>query len=336
MRMHLHPWYPNGHFGDPALYLQDIAAPRAYLLDCGDLSHFTPRQLLKVQRIFISHCHIDHFFGFDQFLRIHMGSEKQIFLYGPPETTLRVGGKLQGYTWNLIRDQNIEFIVTDLNVHHATRTIVRFHARNGFSPGVTQVEPWNPHEPVIAENSYQVRCIELDHRTPSLAYSIEEKLALSVNVRRIDEMNLLKGPWIGKLKHLFLFGNLEREILRIERKDGSFLDMPAAALASDILLPRQRQKLAYATDGAASPENRAKLLSLARDAGWFFAETCFLDADRTLAEATKHFTARFIAELAHDAHVKTLVPTHFSKRYLNRPEAVLDEIRKYFEGEVIG
>lgn len=116
---------------------------------------------------------------------------------------------------------------------------------------------------------------------------------------------------------------------------GESRPIDGSELAEQILIRRQRHKIAYATDGAANAENREKLLRLVRGADVFYSETCFLERDRTQADATKHFTARFVAELARDAEVKKLVPFHFSKRYVEAPEQVWDEARDAFSGELV-
>jgi ribonuclease BN (tRNA processing enzyme) len=91
----------------------------------------------------------------------------------------------------------------------------------------------------------------------------------------------------------------------------------------------------YATDGAAHLKNRRKLLQFVQNADLWFSETCFLKADQALADATQHFTADFIGDLAHEAKVKVLAPFHFSKRYLSCPFKVLSEVTESFRGPVV-
>jgi len=54
------------------------------LFDLGDLHALAPRKILRITDIFISHCHMDHFMGFDWWLRICLGRERGVRLYGPP------------------------------------------------------------------------------------------------------------------------------------------------------------------------------------------------------------------------------------------------------------
>ncbi len=334
MRMLLRPEFPNGHFGDPALYIWEINEKDALLIDCGDLSRFTTRQLLKTKYIFLSHCHIDHFFGFDLFLRVHVGSEKNTFIYGPPQTSERVAGKLQGYTWNLVYDQTLEFTVIDLDSRQKTMTTTHFHARDGFRSSRQTVAEWNPLKPVLDAGIFHVHTVELDHRTPSLAYSVEEKETVSVNSEVMKELGLRPGPWVADLKHWYLFDRAKSKQMDVPTVSGTHLSFDCKILSKKILIPRQRHKIVYATDGAANDENRRKLLTLAEGADEFYSETCFLKEDQHLADETKHFTAQFMAEVATQAKVKKIIPFHFSKRYLARPKGPLEEVAAHFKGEI--
>lgn len=143
MRMLLRADFLNGVFGDPTLFVWETNGHNAILLDCGDLSRLATRQLLKVSHLFLSHCHMDHFFGFDQLLRAHMGADKTVTIVGPPETSRRVAGKLASYTWNLIADQTLEFVAIDLHPKEGFRRIIRFRARDAFAPSDSVVEHWN-------------------------------------------------------------------------------------------------------------------------------------------------------------------------------------------------
>jgi len=53
----------------------------------------------------------------------------------------------------------------------------------------------------------------------------------------------------------------------------------------------------------------------------------FLDEDREHAERKAHLTARAAGEIARAAAVKSVVPFHFSPRYLGRE----DELRRELE-----
>lgn len=335
MRMLLQPRLFNGFFGDSALYISEMNSKEALLIDCGDLSRLSNREILKISHIFISHCHIDHFFGFDLLLRTIVGSDKTVTIYGPPETSKRVGGKLQGYTWNLLEGHYLEFIVVDLYPEERKKIITSFHAKDAFHASSPREESWDPLSPVYNAETFTVHTTLLDHRTPSLAYCVEEKSTVQVDTAALEKNKLIPGAWINTLKDLYLFGGLEGKSLEVPLQGGLKKQIKAADLANEILIPRQRHKVAYATDGAPSKENRAKLIQLISSADLFFSETCFVQDDIALALETKHFTAEFIAKLASEAHVKQLAPFHFSKRYIENPDRVLGEVKTYFSGEVV-
>ncbi|MGZ6480181.1 MAG: MBL fold metallo-hydrolase, partial [Bdellovibrionales bacterium] len=305
MRMHLRWEFFSGQFGDPALYVWDINKRNAMLFDCGDLSHFSIRQLLKVSHIFLSHCHIDHFFGFDHFLRVHVGSEKTVTIMGPPHTSERVAGKLQGYTWNLIWDQNLEFIVVDLDTERNEKKICHFRAKDGFRPSLQTSEPWDKSAPIFDSGTYKVTTTTIDHRTPSMAYAVEEKISVGVNSAELRQRDMKTGPWLNELKSAFLAGDFDRQI-DADVTGGSKRTYSVSQLAQWLLLPRHRHKIAYVTDGGAHEQNFSALLELIRNSDVLFAETCFIEADRALADETKHFTARFIGRLAQESNVKRL------------------------------
>jgi len=117
MRPLLHPRLVNGRTGDPALYVDTLFAKHAILLDLGDITALSPRKIQRVGHVFVSHTHIDHFVGFDRLLRLLVGREKTINLYGPSGFIDRVGHKLRGYHWNLINRYRYDlvFVTTEID-----------------------------------------------------------------------------------------------------------------------------------------------------------------------------------------------------------------------------
>ena len=69
MRTLFHPFLPNGHGGDPAVWVDVQDEGHALLLDLGDLGRLSNRRLLRVASALVSHTHMDHFVGFDHLLR---------------------------------------------------------------------------------------------------------------------------------------------------------------------------------------------------------------------------------------------------------------------------
>jgi ribonuclease Z len=117
MRPILHPSLVNNRFGDPALYLETLFERRAILFDLGDISALPVRKIHRLEEIFISHAHIDHFIGFDYLLRVLIGRSKTIKLYGPQGLIDHVHHKLRAYRWNLVDRfaADLVFVATEVN-----------------------------------------------------------------------------------------------------------------------------------------------------------------------------------------------------------------------------
>ena len=52
------------------------------MFDIGELHTLSSRDLLKVTHLFVTHTHMDHFIGFDNLIRIFLGREKELHLFG--------------------------------------------------------------------------------------------------------------------------------------------------------------------------------------------------------------------------------------------------------------
>ncbi|MEJ2037783.1 MAG: MBL fold metallo-hydrolase, partial [Desulfosarcinaceae bacterium] len=100
----------------------------------------------------------------------------------------------------------------------------------------------------------------------------------------------------------------------------------AGELADRLIIIRPGKKMVYAADMADSPDNREKIIDLARSAHTLFCETAFTAADQGKAAATQHLTTLAAVEIARQAGVERLVPFHFSKRYEDDPGSVYREI----------
>ena len=102
MRPLLHASLINGRSGDPVLWIETLFERRAILFDLGDIAALPPRKIHRLEHVFVSHTHIDHFIGFDQMLRVLVGRDKTINLYGPAGIVTQVERKLTAYCWNLV------------------------------------------------------------------------------------------------------------------------------------------------------------------------------------------------------------------------------------------
>ena len=125
MRPLLHATLVNGRTGDPALYIETMFERRAVLFDLGDIGALSPRDIQRLGQVFVSHTHIDHFVGFDRLLRVLVGRDQAVHLYGPEGFIERVRHKLASYSWNRVDrfQADLVFDVTEIGPLPATRTI---------------------------------------------------------------------------------------------------------------------------------------------------------------------------------------------------------------------
>jgi ribonuclease Z len=174
MRPLLHPTLVNGRSGDPALYIETLFDKRALLFDLGDIAALPARKILRLEQVFVSHAHIDHFVGFDRLLRLHVGREKQISLYGPAGFIAQVGHKLHGYAWNLAESYacDLALVVTEIDAALATRT-VRFRLKRTFA--AEEVGRGRLADDVVhSESTFRVSTAVLDHGIAVLGFALEE------------------------------------------------------------------------------------------------------------------------------------------------------------------
>jgi len=332
MRPLLHPSLINGRFGDPALYVETLFANRAILFDLGDIALLPPRKVLRLERIFVSHAHIDHFIGFDRLLRLLVGREKTISLYGPADFIAHVGHKLSAYRWNLVDryECDLVFRVTEIDASLATRT-ARFRLKRGFATeglgGARAHDGMLHHEP-----GYRVSTAILEHRTPCLAFAIEEALHVNVWKSRLAAMGLPVGPWLNALKRAVIEGRGDDHPIRVAPVSGSpAQEMPLGALRS-VLTVTPGQKIGYVTDAADTAANRAAIVELVRTADILFIEAVFAAADAALGAERAHLTTAAAGAIARAAGVRRIEPFHFSPRYSGEEARMLNEVRAAFAG----
>jgi ribonuclease Z len=331
MRPLLHPTLVNGRSGDPALYVETLFEKRAILFDLGDIAALPARKILRLEQIFVSHAHIDHFVGFDRLLRLHVGREKQIALFGPTGLIEHVGHKLHGYLWNLAESYacDLALVVTEIDDALATRT-VRFRLKTTFA--AEELGRGRLADGVVhSEPTFRVSTTMLDHGTPVLGFALEEAAHVNVWKNRLDERQLPVGPWLSALKRAVVEDRPDDFPIGIAaaRAAGGAREMPLGALR-DLVTVTPGQKIAYVTDVADTPENRATIAALARGADLLFIEAAFAKDDAAQATARAHLTTTAAGEIARAAGAKRVEPFHFSARYAGEDERMMAEVQAAF------
>ncbi len=337
MRPSFHPRLLNDPFSDPVLFIPFLFEKRALLFDLGDLQALSSRDLLKVTHVFVTHTHMDHFIGFDALIRIFLGREKDIHLFGPRDFLSHAEGKLAGYTWNLVNEYPNNFGLKVTEVRRKTMLTKTYLCRDRFrSDSSPEVVPFSGI--LLKEPSFHVEAVFLDHRTPCLGLCLVENFSVNIIKEALKEMDLSVGPWLTRFKRaLYEKQDLRGEFLVTWEEKGKVVrekQFILGDLADKIGRISPGQKIAYITDIVGSPENYEKVEQLAGDADHLFIEAAFLDRDRDLAKKKYHLTAKEAGELAKKARVKQFNIFHFSPRYFGQEADMEQEALKAFnQGE---
>jgi len=331
MRPLLHPVLVNGRSGDPALYIETLFEKRAIMFDLGDISHLPPRKIQRLEHVFVSHAHIDHFIGFDHLLRTLVGRQKAVTLYGPSGFIDQVYHKLQSYRWNLVDrfEFDLIFTVSEIGPGLARRT-ARLHLKNAFAleiiDGGDAVD-----ETLYRESTFSVRTAILDHRTPCLCFAVEEAAHVNVWKTRLGELDLAVGPWLRELKRAVVEDRPDHYPIRAIAALEPFFErtLPLGELRSAVTIT-PGQKIAYVTDAADTLANREAIVRLACDADMLFIEAAFADDDAALASERAHLTTTAAGSIARAARVRRVEPFHFSPRYSGQEPRLLNEVMSAF------
>ena len=327
------PHLINDLFDDPGLFVEIRWSRRALMFDLGENTSLTPTSLLRVQDIFLSHTHMDHFIGFDRLLRVALGRGKRIRLYGPPGLITNIQGKLQGYTWNLVDGYPLGLEVREFHPDRIEQAT--FHATDGF---ICQRRPHISADhsgvfSVLVEPSLSVRAVTLDHRIPSLAYALEEPFHININKVRLHEAGLPVGSWLKEVKQQILEGKPDSHTFEVtlyfqhrEEKRTFIL----GELKERFVTITRGQKIAYVVDCRYDAANERKILNLCLNADTMFCEAPFLERDREKAANRYHLTAQQAGELGRKAQVRKLVVFHFSPRYTGQGDIIQQEAHKAF------
>jgi len=322
VRPNLLPSLINDRFGDPGLYVEFLHRSGALLFDLGDLSPLSARDLLKVSHVFVTHMHIDHFIGFDALLRVCVGRDKGIDLFGPEGIADRVHHKLQGYEWDLVDRYSADLVFTVTEIGGAGRR-ARLRFKNRFR--LEWLEAESRGEPIVAQGEgFTVRAAVLQHHGPSIGYAVAEPAHLNVWKTKLEEQGFAIGAWLQDLKRAIAFGAGDDS--EVETPRGP---MPLGQLR-DLVTISRGQKIAYVTDVADSAANRALIAELASNADTLYIESRFAAEDEDQARARAHLTTRAAGEIARAAQVRSVVPFHFSPRYEGEGDRMSAEVLQAF------
>lgn len=325
----------NDPFGDPGVYVEFKYRRSALLFDLGDIHRLNPRKLLKINHIFISHTHIDHFIGFDHLLRVCLGRDLHISLFGPPGFHQQVESKISAYTWNLVENYTNDFALHVTELHPDRKLVRHYHCRTAFRPEIDD-ETGGFNGALVDGNYFSVKGTFLDHKIPCLAYRFEEKSRVNIKKNVLQELGLPVGAWLVGLKDSVLKGDPDDTPIRVWWKNqapgvGERI-IPLGELKETVVKITPGQIITYVTDVIYNEENVGKIIELADASDLLFIESTFLHEDAGKAAHKYHLTAFQAGDLARRAGAKRMVLFHFSPKYKGRGDLLVDEATRVFNG----
>ncbi|MDW4549429.1 MBL fold metallo-hydrolase [Defluviimonas sp. D31] len=321
MGLLVQPRLINDPCGDPGLYLDFRFGRRAMLFDLGDTTPLSPRELIRVSHVFVSHAHMDHIAGLERLFRLRLHRPQPLQFLGPAGFVDQMESRLGSYTWNLLDETSVDFRLS-VQAFDGGRIVeaAEFHARRRFLRCDVPV-PELGDGLVLSEPEFEVRSLAFDHGIPSLGFAFRQRIRVNVWRNALDEMGLPVGPWIDIAKRAMRDGLPDRHRISVPGAG----EVSLGLLRARVFRSEKGQHFAYVTDVADTADNRALIMELAGGADHLFIEAVFPDADRAFATATRHLTARAAGEIARAAGVAGLTPFHHSARYADRAAALAAE-----------
>ncbi|MBI4383433.1 MAG: ribonuclease Z [Nitrospinae bacterium] len=333
MKPHFHPALINDPLGDPGLVVHFLHESRALLFDLGDLSSVPNAVLLKVSHVFVSHTHIDHFIGFDRFLRIVFGRGKTIRMYGPENFIANVEGKLRGFTWNLVANYNESVTIEAVEVHEDHLLTARFRALDKFRKTGEGREPFAENV-LLDEPAFSIHTAILEHRVPCLGFALKERFHVNIRKDRLDSLGLAPGAWLNELKRSIHEQRADDWPVRVPANgnaQNAFEERRLGDLKKDLVIISPGQKIAYVVDTVFNERNNRRIVDLVRDADVFYCESPFIAEEEERGRERCHLTSRQAGTLAKMAGVKNLLPFHFSARHSGRENQLRREAEEAFK-----
>ena len=329
------PRLVNDPFGDPGLFIPLRYQNQAVLVDMGDIQPLSARDILKISHIFVSHTHMDHFVGFDYMLRILLGREKHLHIYGPGGFLRNVESKLAAYSWNLVNNYQYAFSITAHEIDEGKISSRLFSCKKAFAPDPDISE--RPFRSVILEEpGFTVSAEILDHRIPSLAFLVKERFHVNIKKEAVFDLGLSIGPWLNEFKAA-LYGNPDPEAVFpavLPDSNQATREFRLKDLAEAIAIVTPGQVIAYVADTVYREKNVNRIINFVQGADRLFIEGAFLEKHADIAAEKHHLTARQAGEIAGRAKVRQFTLFHFSPRYQGLENELVQEAQKAFELEL--
>lgn len=327
MRPLFHPRLLHGPFGDPGLYVAWMHKGRAILFDLPELNPLGRGELLKVTHVFVSHTHMDHFIGLDSLIRLTLGRNRKLRIFGPSPILEQTAWRLRSYTWNLVGGYKERLVLVVTQLRGGLLEAASLDCRKEFRDnGLREVWPFGGT--LWEEPGMRVRGVLLDHKVPSMAFSLEEPLHVEVLKGRLEQHGLRPGGWLRTLREKVMEGASGETLLEVSPREKG--PLPLSWLREKLLQCSRGQKIGYVVDAAPTQENLEKAAELVKGADLLFVEAPFPQSETRRARHRAHLTARKAGEMAALAGVGKVVPFHFSPKYAPDPSPLLEEVHRAF------
>jgi ribonuclease Z len=160
---------------------------------------------------------------------------------------------------------------------------------------------------LIRTEAYSLKSHPLDHSIPTLGFRLEELEGLRFLSERLDAFGV-RGPMVGELQ-----------------RKGWIQSGGRVVHLEEVTIPRSGSIFAFVMDTRFCPG----AVALAQDADLLAMEATYTSEHRDLATLYFHSTAADAARTALSANARRLALTHFSQRYLNSCQHLV-EAREIF------
>ena len=299
---------PNGRTGDPLIYAFNYRNGDAFLFDLGNIERIPQKKLLKVQKIFVTHTHIDHFIGFDRLLRINIPHQRQLEFAGPIGIVANIEGKLAGYVWNLLEHHQLRFIVHEIA---SNQQIISYRLQfedKGFKRSFYKD---CCHDGIVScfSDGAKVKATIVDHGIPVVTYRLCFPPKYRVHADQFAKHGFAPGPWVGKLQTAITEGNYDKKIVINDR------EYLASWLAARIMQSYPEFSISYLTDLRFTWDNLRAIKQLHHKTGILFCESAFAECDHQRATEKLHLSTKQCAMIAAYSEARQLENFHFSSIY---------------------
>lgn len=162
--------------------------------------------------------------------------------------------------------------------------------------------PFTEAGTIFKDENLRIEAQMLDHSAESWGYRIQEHDSVTMLPEKLEEFGI-GGKAVGRLK-----------------KEGSVQINGKIIQVEDVSIPKKGQSMAFVMDTRLC----LNAFRLAKDVDLLVCESTFLQTETAEAISHGHLTAAQAARIANDSGANLLVLTHFSQRYQNIQEFLLE------------